>query len=398
MPVTKQDDNMTYKIKNRDEHCKNDNLPKRILSLDGGGLKGILTIGILQRIENVLRERHGNSRDFRLCHYFDLIAGTSTGSIIAAVLAKGWSVEQVREEYMGFGERIFQKSLLRHGFIRAKYDERLFSQELKKAYGEHTTLDSDELQTGLLIITKRLDTGSPWPISNNPQGKYFGPQSGGVIGNGKYPLWQVVRASAAAPSFFDPESLSIIDNAGNKALEGLFVDGSMSPYNNPAMQAFMYATLQGYRMAWSKGADKLLLVSVGTGISDPSVGKATLTAAHSINSLLSLMDDCAALQETLLQWMSSSPTARHIDAELGDLGDDLIAGEPLFSYLRYNVDLTEASVRELDHTLSDSPRIESLGKIDAPENMALLHKLGSLAAERDIRASHFPGVFDLAAH
>ncbi|NOZ52378.1 MAG: hypothetical protein GXP08_04415 [Gammaproteobacteria bacterium] len=386
---------MCYRIKNRDEHFKHDAWPKRILSLDGGGLKGILTIAILQRIEDMLRARHGNNPAFRLCHYFDLIAGTSTGSIIASALTLGWRVEQVRQQYMDFGERIFEKSLLRQGFLRARYDEKKFSTELKKAYGEHVTLGGDELQTGLLVMTKRLDTGSPWPISNNPNGKYFESQAGGVIGNGKYPLWQVVRASAAAPSFFDPESIRIVDDAGNKALEGLFVDGSMSPFNNPALQAVMYATLQGYQVAWPTGVDKLLLVSVGAGAADPSVKKANITAVHSVNALLSLMDDCSALQETLLQWMSSSPTARQIDLELGDLQHDLIANTPLFSYLRYNVDLTAESVRGLDPTLQDLKSIESLSDIDAPENMTVLHELGRLAAERDISDDHFSSIFDL---
>ena len=79
---------MSYAIRNRDQHLANDGRPKRILALDGGGLRGILTLGLLQKIEDTLRERHA-SQDFRLCHYFDLIAGTSTGAIIAATLALG---------------------------------------------------------------------------------------------------------------------------------------------------------------------------------------------------------------------------------------------------------------------------------------------------------------------
>ena len=78
-----------YRIKTRDEHWVADGTPKRILTLDGGGVRGILTLGYLERIEEILRERHNDSEDFRLCHYFDLIAGTSTGAIIAACLAKG---------------------------------------------------------------------------------------------------------------------------------------------------------------------------------------------------------------------------------------------------------------------------------------------------------------------
>jgi len=58
--------------------------PKRILALDGGGLRGMLTLGFLRQIEEILRARHAGDPSFRLCHYFDLIAGTSTGAIIAA--------------------------------------------------------------------------------------------------------------------------------------------------------------------------------------------------------------------------------------------------------------------------------------------------------------------------
>ena len=79
---------MTYKIRTRDEHLQNDGRPKRVLALDGGGLRGILTLSFLAEIESMLRERHDGSKLFRLAHYFDLIAGTSTGAIIAAALAR----------------------------------------------------------------------------------------------------------------------------------------------------------------------------------------------------------------------------------------------------------------------------------------------------------------------
>jgi predicted acylesterase/phospholipase RssA len=393
-----KEDIVTYRKRSLDEHLRNDGKPKRILALDGGGLRGILTIGILQKIEDILRERHGNSTDFRLCHYFDLIAGTSTGAIIAATLAKGWTVEEIREKYESLGKNVFKKSLLRKGFLRAKYDEDKLIEELKKVYGANTKLgDANELPTGLLIIMKRLDTGSPWPIGNNPRGKYFDSHPGGTIGNGEYPLWQVVRASTAAPAYFDPQSITIIDKPGHEPLKGEFIDGGASPFNNPALQAFMYATIEGYRIGWPIGADKLLVVSIGTGVADPEVKKSNLTVKHAVNALLSLMDDCASLQETMLQWMSSSRTARKIDGELGDLQDDLVAQAPLLSYLRYNVDLRQKSVQELDPTLTDSEKIESLSSMDAPKNMKLLHRLGTLAAARDISASDFASIFDLRA-
>jgi predicted acylesterase/phospholipase RssA len=381
---------MSYNIQTRDEHLANNGTPKRILALDGGGLRGILTVAILQKIEDLLRKRHGVSGDFRLCHYFDLIAGTSTGSIIAAALAKGWTVEQIRQKYMALGESVFEKSWLRQGLLRAKYDESRLIEELKSVYGENTTLGSPELKTGLLVVTKRLDTGSPWPVSNNPRGKYYADSKDGSIGNSVYPLWQVVRASTAAPSYFDSQSITITDN-----VQGEFIDGGASPFNNPALQAFMYCTLDGYRIDWPTGADKLLLVSVGSGTADPEVKKSQVAAKHAINALVSLMDDCASLQETLLQWMSTSTTAREIDSEIGDLSHDLVAAAPLLSYLRYNVNLRKDSLQKLDPTLTDDELIESLSAMDAPENMSLLHKLGTLAAEQQVRDDDFAAKFDL---
>ena len=107
------------------------------------------------------------------------------------------------------------------------------------------------------------------------------------------------------------------------------------------------------------------------------------------------MQDCAAQQRALLQWMSQSPTAGVIDRELGDLRGDLVPGGPLLSYLRYNVDLRAEEVKKLDSSLGDE-LIESLSAMDAPENMAVLYRLGQTAAGRDIAAAHFPAAFDLA--
>jgi len=387
---------MSYRIRRRDEHFASDGSPKRILALDGGGLRGILTTGFLQKIENLLRARHGGDAGFRLCHYFDLIAGTSTGAIIAGALALGWSVEEIRAKYMSLGKAVFEKSFLRQGLFRAKYDAEKLSEELKSVYGAQTTLGGPELLTGLMIVAKRLDSGSPWPISNNPRGRYFAARAGGVIGNGDYPLWQVVRASTAAPVYFEPEKITVASAPGMKPVQGDFVDGGVSPFNNPALQALMYATLEGHRIGWPIGADALLVVSIGTGATDAGVATAALAAQHGVRSLLSLMQDSAVLQETMLQWMSSSATARPFDREIGDLRNDLVARVPLISYLRYNVDLGKAGVQRLDPALTDDELIASLVEMDAPENMDVLHRLGCLAAERDVRDKDFPAGFDLA--
>jgi hypothetical protein len=385
---------MPYQILTRDQHFLSDGKPKRILSLDGGGLRGVLSLGILEKIEGLLRERHGAGNDFRLCHYFDLIAGTSTGAIIAAALAQGWSVGELTDKYFSLGRRVFERGLIRQILLRAKYDEQSLVAELKDVFGADTTLGGPKLLTGLLIIIKRLDSGSPWPVSNNPHGRYFVAAHDGRMGNGDYPLWQVVRASTAAPSYFEPETISITGGRNVSPVTGSFIDGGVSPFNNPALQALMYAVLEGYRVGWVTGSDKLLLVSVGTGAADPAVSKAKLTASHALRALKSVLQDCAVQQETMLQWMSASPTARIIDRELGGLEGDLLNGAPVMSYLRYNVDLRPESVRRLDGTLA-AMDTTALSAMDAPGNMEILHRLGRLAAAQDVRDTDFDAVFDL---
>jgi predicted acylesterase/phospholipase RssA len=369
--------------------------PKRILALDGGGLRGILTLGILQRVEEELRRRHGNDGAFRLCHYFDLIAGTSTGAIIAAMLAIGASVDEIAKKYFVLGSRVFKRSLLRQGLLRARYDDGRLIDELQAVFGAETTLGSERLLTGLMVVIKRLDSGSPWPVSNNPNGKYFRSRPGGTIGNGDYKLWQAVRASTAAPDYFDPERITIAQLPNHPPIYGDFVDGGVSPFNNPALQAFMYATLGGYRINWPAGEDNILLVSVGTGAGDPSVRRSEVAAAHAFRSLLSLMEDIAAFQEVMLQWMSASPTARRIDSELDTLEGDLAGGKPLLSYVRYDVDLRPAAIQDLLGEEAKTMAVENLSAMDAPENMQALHRLGVVAGERKVKGDHFPGTFDL---
>ncbi len=70
---------------------------KRLLAIDGGGVRGLLAIEILGCLESVLRESLGRDETFRLADYFDFVGGTSTGAILATCLALGMPVAQIRE-------------------------------------------------------------------------------------------------------------------------------------------------------------------------------------------------------------------------------------------------------------------------------------------------------------
>ncbi len=151
---------------------------KRILSPDGGDIRGALSPGYLQKIEDILRERHKNiinPERFRLYHYFDMIGGTSTGSIIAAALAKGLKVSEIKEKYYKLGEKIFGEKydwwnpLETFRFLKARYDHKPLEKELKKVFSD-LTLGSDKILTALCIVSKRADTNSTWIFHNNPDG------------------------------------------------------------------------------------------------------------------------------------------------------------------------------------------------------------------------------------
>jgi hypothetical protein len=355
---------------------------KRILALDGGGIRGRITLGILKRIEDIVGEP--------LCDYFDLIGGTSTGSIIATGLALGWDVQRLIDLYDGLGRTIFQPGFARLGLWRAKFPAAPLEVALKKHFAD-LRLGTSDLRTGLVIVTKRLDTNSPWPVHNNPRGRYFGnpPPGKNWIPNKNYLLRQLVRASSAAPHFFDPERIAISTDEA-----GAFVDGGVSPHNNPALQLVMMATLKGYGFDWALGADRLQVVSLGTGAwrvkhsADQLIGQPAVETARL--SLLSLMDDCSALNETLMQWLSDGPTARAIDSEIGDLSNDLLGGgDPLCSYLRYNPFLElEWLKSRLPEEQFDAARLGALREMDNFKSLELLAKIGEAAAE-DVKAAHF---------
>ena len=111
-------------------------------------------------------------------------------------------------------------------------------------------------------------------------------------------------------------------------------------------------------------------------------------------SLQSLMDDCAALVKTMMQWISTSPTAETIDSEIGDLSQDLLGGSELVTYMRYNIVLNRDGIDPLVPDLPDDV-VHSLHEMDDPDNLLLLKELGERAAEVQVRDDHFSVWFDL---
>ena len=96
--------------------------PRKLLACDGGGIRGIISVEILAQIEADLRASSGKP-NLVLADYFDYVAGTSTGAIIATLVALGFSMDDIRDFYIKSGAEMFEKAKLWERF-RTKFRRR----------------------------------------------------------------------------------------------------------------------------------------------------------------------------------------------------------------------------------------------------------------------------------
>ena len=367
---------------------------KKLLAIDGGGIRGVLSLEVLQHIENLLKTKSGRA-DFRLADYFDYIAGTSTGSIIAAGLSIGMSVADILSFYREAGAQMFVKAnLLRR--LRYKFEDEPLAEKLKEVFGATTMLSSEKLRTLLLLVMRNATTNSPWPISNNPYARYNDTSRADC--NLNLPLWQLVRASTAAPTFFPPEVIVLNNTDRASEREFIFVDGGVTMYNNPAFQMFLMATLDRYwagkpEARWRTGAERMLVVSIGTGTSlNPQMGLEPdqmnlLFNAQTIPSALMF----AALneQDLLCRVFGDCRVGDPIDREVNDLigcAGPLPRGDKLFTYLRYNAELTREGLDRLGCPDIEPRAVQKLNSIDGISD---LQRVGRRVAETKLRDEHF---------
>lgn len=213
-----------------------------ILSFDGGGIRGVLTARLLERIV-------AKRSDF--LSQVKLFAGTSTGSILAMGLAKGLSPSELVSLYKERGKDIFHQSvphqfLTLGSLIGAKYttQERL---DGLRPYFDGTTLS--QLPRTVLVVAFQLDSQNPIAPAPNPprrwQGKIFHNYPGGPFGDQK--ALDVILRSSAAPAFFP-------------IYQG-FIDGGVVA-NNPSMCALAQAINPE---TGGQNIHDVVLLSLGTG-------------------------------------------------------------------------------------------------------------------------------------
>jgi hypothetical protein len=373
--------------------------PRRMLALDGGGIRGLLTLGILENLEKLVQEKGKQ----RLCDFFDYIAGTSTGAIIAAGLARGMTVSDLIEFYRSNGEKMFEPAWLIER-IKYFYTADPLAAKLQEAFGKNSSLDPNDLKCLLLVVTRNTTTDSPWPISSNPDAKYNSPARSDC--NLKIPLWQLVRASTAAPIYFPPEVLQWDPNDKSKTF--VFVDGGVTPYNNPAFLLYRMATEPAYRLNWNTGEKNLLIVSVGTGAAESLGARAAAPNRNLFSNATGLpgelMYGMQVDQDVNCRFVGRCSHGAPLDREVLDLVPREITegmsteqryAAPLvplstdlgkqFLYARYNADLSRAGLDALGFARLNPTSIQ---KLDAVENIDALLEVGR-AAGRVVSLGHF---------
>ena len=212
--------------------------PFKILALDGGGVRGIYSAQLLARVEQSF------GTQIKVC--FDLIAGTSTGSIVAGAAAIGIPMQEIVQLFESEAPHIFPKKWhCLSGLARSKYSTKKLKAVLEKHLPE-TTLG--QIPTPLMITSSDITTGRVCVFKSNYMEKLGEP----YYRDKEVRLIDAILASCAAPSFFDPVK---VDNY-------LLTDGGLWA-NNPSILCLTEA-LSKFR----KNIDEVKILSIGTGHSE----------------------------------------------------------------------------------------------------------------------------------
>ena len=204
----------------------------KILALDGGGIRGVVTATILQFVQSQLGKP--------LNQYFDLIAGTSTGSILAAGIALGKEPQSLINIYQQRGREIFNASWLRKNVTSficgSKYPNEGLIKVLREELSEITLRQVGEISNAELLILA-YDT----LYRNTTFFTSCCPEENRWFNNMK--LWEVCLSSASAPTFFPPYEFKWTDPNDSRHGEWKFphIDGGVSA-NSPALAALAHVT------------------------------------------------------------------------------------------------------------------------------------------------------------
>lgn len=352
---------------------------KTIISLDGGGIRGVISLQILAEIERLYQQERNNP-DLVLADVVDFFAGTSTGALIATGLAWGMRVQEIEDIYFNYGPQLFRRAPW-YTRWKSKYRAEDIGEYFKSLFKDSSSnqpalLGTRDLKTLLMVVVRNASTGSAWPVTNNPKAMFN--QADLADSNLNIPLWQLLRASSAAPTYFPPQEIKVGDRTD------LFVDGGITPYNNPALIAVLNATLPAYKLNWQTGTDQLQVISIGTGSMRTRFPTKTSHKIHMLDQVKhmipALIGTISDNQDMLCRVLGECHFGAPIDVEVGDLMLQNANAKKKFSYVRYDM--------PLDHGVSAMLTKER----EQMDNLALmpqLKKIGIEYATSHVNKAHF---------
>ncbi len=206
-----------------------------ILSLDGGGVRGIFSAHLLDLVHSQL--------EVDIYNKFDLVVGTSVGSIVAAYVATGKCLTDLVKEFELSCSRIFRSKFCCGGILRSKYNNKELQQFLRANFGE---LRLGEIEVPLIINAANASTGRVH-VFKSPYQKHL--RDGDYVRDGDVFLYKAVLASCSAPTYFDPVNLT----------DGIICDGGIWA-NNPTMVGYADA-INNFKVE----SDNIRVFSIGTG-------------------------------------------------------------------------------------------------------------------------------------
>jgi patatin-like phospholipase/acyl hydrolase len=220
-----------------------------ILSIDGGGIRGIIPAVILNYIEEGLQKKTGDP-NVVLADYFDMIAGTSTGGILTCfyLLPERKPAKEAIDIYALYGKDIFKKhSFNPWGLLEEKYKHKGLEAILLKTLGDTKI---SEVKKRCLITAYDMEQRKAIIFTDKDA-------LAGDIRN--YYLRDIARATSAAPTYFEPAEINSLGQATSH-----LIDGGIYA-NNPTLCAWIEAYKSDFGFCKNPVANDLFIVSVGTG-------------------------------------------------------------------------------------------------------------------------------------
>ena len=205
-----------------------------ILALDGGGARGIYSAQVLALIEQL--------KGTPIRDHFDLIAGTSTGSIIAGAVATGIPMSDVVGLFRKEASGIFQKRWLGSFHIMSRYSRQSLERVIRGCVSEITL---GELSTPLMIMGSDISSGGVHVFKT----RYLKDLGEPYVRDAKVSLTDAILASCAAPTYFDPVPVG----------DFLLADGGLWA-NNPSIMALTEAVSK-----FKRSVEQVHILSIGTG-------------------------------------------------------------------------------------------------------------------------------------